>query len=329
MHSLPRLATTMAAMGAIAATLYPLAAPAQSAATQLPRQIQLVVPFSPGGSTDLFARVLAQRFAARAGSNMLIDNRAGAGGMIGAEYLTRAAADGSVLMLTASDLSTGAAVQKKLPFDAERGLATVAILATGPMLLVVRSDSPYKTVGQLIEAARQNKGALNYGSAGIGSLHHLSGELFTSMARLEMTHVPYKGSAPAVQDLIAGRIQAMIASFPATLAHIKADKLRALAVTSSASSRFSPDLPTLASALPGFQVDIWWGVFAPAATPQPLLDRLNAEFRAVVASPEMRDTFEREGADPATMSAAESAAFYRADIEKWRGIARGRNIVVE
>jgi tripartite-type tricarboxylate transporter receptor subunit TctC len=203
------------------------------------------------------------------------------------------------------------------------------MLATGPMLLVVGADTPYKTTSDLLDAARQAKGGLNYGSAGIGSLHHLSGELLTSMGKVDMSHVPYKGSAPAVQDLIAGRIQTMVASLPATIGHIKGGRLRALAVTTPVRSKLAPELPTLASTVPGYQVDIWWGVFAPGGTPQPMLDRLNAELRAVIGSPEMRETFDREGADPASMSAAESNAFYRADIEKWRGIARQRNIVVE
>ena len=316
-------------LGAFALALLPCTTMAQPGTVQVPKQIQLVVPFAPGGSTDLFGRVVAQRLAARTGAVILVDNKPGAGGMVGAEFVSRAVADGSVLMLTASDLSTSAAVRKTLPFDAEKGLATVAMLATGPMLLVVGADAPYKTTGDLLEAARQAKGGRNYGSAGIGSLHHLSGELLTSMGKVDMSHVPYKGSAPAVQDLIAGRIQAMVASIPATIGHIKGGRLRALAVTTPDRSRFLPELPTLASTLPGYQVDIWWGVFAPGAASQALLDRLNGELRAVVGSPEMRETFDREGAEPAAMNAAESNAFYRADIAKWRGIARQRAIVVE
>lgn len=317
---------------AVSALLPALAAApalAQPSGPQLPKQVQLVVPFAPGGSTDLFGRVLAQRLALRTGGTVLVENRPGAGGMVGAEYVSRAAPDGSVLMFTASDLSTGAATRKTLPFDAEKGLAAVGMVATGPMLLVVGGDSSYRSVEQLLDAARQAKGSLNYGSAGIASLHHLSGELLTALSKVEMAHVPYKGSAPAVQDLIAGRIQAMVASIPATIGHIKGGRLRALAVTTPDRSRFLPELPTLAATLPGYQVDIWWGVFAPGTAPQALLDRLNGELRAVVGSPEMRETFDREGAEPAAMNAAESNAFYRADIAKWRGIARQRSIVVE
>jgi tripartite-type tricarboxylate transporter receptor subunit TctC len=294
-----------------------------------PRQIQLVVPFSPGGSTDLMARVIGPRLSARLGLPIVVDNKPGAGGMLGADYLSRAPADGSVLMLTASDLSTGAAVQKSLPFDAEKGVTAVAMLATGPMVVAVNGTSPFRTLEQLLAAARQNPGQINYGSAGIGSLHHLSGELFASMAKVDMTHVPYKGSAPAVQDLVAARIQTMIASFPATLAQVKADRLRILAVTTPSRARFAPDLATVASVVPGYQVEIWWGVFAPGATPQPVLDRLNAELRAVVAAPDMRDTLEREGAEPTAMTAPEAQSFYLGDIEKWRGIARMRRISLD
>ncbi len=297
--------------------------------TPAPRQIQLVVPFSPGGSTDLMARIIGPRLSARMGMPVIVDNKPGAGGMLGADYLSRAPADGSVLMLTASDLSTGAAVQKSLPFDPEKGVTAVAMLATGPMVVAVNSASPYRSLEQLLAAARQNPGQINYGSAGIGSLHHLSGELLAAMARVDMTHVPYKGSAPAVQDLVAARIQTMVASFPATLAQAKAERLRILAVTTPGRARFAPDLATVASVVSGYQVEIWWGVFAPGATTQATLDRLNTELRAVVAAPDMRDTLEREGAEPTTMTAAEAQAFYLGDIEKWRGIARTRRISLD
>ncbi len=326
----PRLPMTGAVLATLTLTMAFSLVPAASAQTAgSPRQIQLVVPFSPGGSTDLFARVIAPRLSARLGLPVVVDNKPGAGGMLGADFLSRAPADGSTLMLTASDLSTGAAVQKSLAFDPEKGLATVSMLATGPMVVVVNSASPYRSIEQLMTAARQSPGQLNYGSAGIGSLHHLSGELFASMAKVDMTHVPYKGSAPAVQDLVAARIQTMIASFPATLAQVKGERLRILAVTSPTRARFAPELPTVASVVPGYQVEIWWGIFAPGATPSATLDRLNAEFRGIVTAPELRETLEREGAEPTTMNAAESHAFYLGDIEKWRGIARTRRITLD
>ena len=309
-----------------AAVLLPTAAIAQAS---LPKTIQVVVPFPPGGGTDLFARQVAQRLAGRTGSNVIVDNRAGAGGMIGAEYVSRAPADGSIVMITASDLAVSAGTRKTLPFDPVKGLTAAAVLASGPMLLVVNADSQYKTIGQLLQGARERKGEIHYGSAGIGSLHHLTLELLNAMARLEMTHVPYKGSAAAILDLTANRIQVMVGSFPTTLSHIKAGKLRALAVTSTTPSRFAPELPTVAASVPGYDVEVWWALFVPGAMSQPLVERLNADLRAIVASSDMREVFEKDGVHPGALPAAESAAFVRADIERWRDVARRQNIIVD
>jgi len=314
---------------ALSGLLLSLAAPAQTGTTALPRTITVVVPFPPGGGTDLFARHVAQRLGTRTGSTVVVDNRAGAGGMIGAEYVSRAAADGSVLLITASDIAVSAATRRKLPFDPAKDLATVAVLASGPMLLVVGNDSPYTSTAQLIQAAREKKGALHYGSAGIGSLHHLTLELLNSMAQSEMTHVPYKGSAAAILDLVAGRIQVMVGSFPTTQSHIKSGKLRALGVTSASPSRFAPDMPPVAATVRGYEVEVWWGLFAPGTLARPLVERLNADLRAIVASTEMREVFEKDGVHAGALGAAESAAFVRADIEKWREVARKQNIVVD
>jgi tripartite-type tricarboxylate transporter receptor subunit TctC len=302
---------------------------AQPTGAALPQQIKIVVPFPPGGSNDIFARVLAQKLAARTGSLVIVDNKPGAGGAIGAEFVMRAAADGATLMLTSSSFATGAAVQKKLPFDPIKGFSPVAMLASGPMIVAVGNDTPYKTTAQLIDAARASKGKLNYGSAGIGSINHLSTELLGSMAKTEMTHIPYKGMGPAVTDLIGGQIQVLVASFPSIMSHIKAGKIRALAVTSTARSKFAPDMPTVSAAVPDYSVTLWWGIFAPPGMAQPLLDRLNSEIRAVTASSEMREVFEKEGADSAAMTAGEFAAFVRSDIEKWRSVARERNIAAD
>jgi tripartite-type tricarboxylate transporter receptor subunit TctC len=310
-------------------SLLPLPAAAQTGGATLPKNIQLVVPFPPGGGTDLFARQVSSRLATRTGSNVIVDNKPGAGGMIGTEFVARASADGSVLMITASDIAVSFATKKTLPFDPAKGITTVAILGSGPMLLVVNSDSPYKTTAQLLAAAREKSGALHYGSAGIGSLHHLSGELFNAMAGTQMTHVPYKGSAASTLDLAAGRIEMLIGSLPTTQSQIKAGKLRALGVTTAAPSKFAPELPTIGATVPGFQVEVWWGLFAPGGLPQPLVERLNSEVRAIVASADMREVFEREGVLPALMTPAESAAFMRTDTEKWREVARRQNIVVE
>ena len=324
------LAKATLVVGMLAATaLYPIASPGQSSSANLPKLIKIVVPFEPGASTDIFARLVGQKLGARIGSTVVVENRTGATGSIGAEYVSAAVADGSTLLVTSTPFSSNAAVRPKLPFDPVNGFAPVAMLASGPSILAVGNDTPYKSTAQLLDAARANKGKINYGSTGIGSSHHLNAALLNSMAGSEMTHVPFKGGGPAVTNLIGGHIQVMMFAYSTLMPHVKGGKIRALAVTSPTRSRFAPDLPTVAETVPGFSVQSWWGVLAPAATPQPVVNRLNAEIRAIVSSPEMREVFEKEGVDPASMTAGEFTAFVRSDIDKWRDVARKLNIVAE
>jgi len=324
------LAKSTLVVGILAATaLYPVISPGQSSGTQLPKLIKIVVPFEPGASTDIFARLVGQKLGARIGSTVVVENRTGATGSIGAEYVSGAVADGSTLLVTSTPFSSNAAVRPKLPFDPVNGFAPVAMLASGPSILAVGNDTPYRSTAQLLDAARANKGKINYGSTGIGSSHHLNAALLNSLAGSEMTHVPFKGGGPAVTNLIGGHIQVMMFAYSTLMPHVKGGKVRALAVTSTSRSRFAPDLPTVAETVPGFSVESWWGVLAPAATPQPVVNRLNAEIRAIVSSPEMREVFDKEGVDSVSMTAGEFTAFVRSDIEKWRNVARKLDIVAE
>ena len=309
--------------------LCPVLSSGQSNSTNLPKLMKVVVPFEPGASTDIFARLVAQELGARIASTVVVENRTGATGSIGAEYVSRAAADGSTLMVTSTPFSANAAVRPKLPFDPVSGFAPVAMLASGPSILAVGNGTPYMSTAQLLDAARANKGKINYGSTGIGSSHHLNAALLNSMAGSEMTHVPFKGGGPAVTNLIGGHIQVMMFAYSTLMPHVKSGKIRALAVTSLSRSRFAPDLPTVAETVPGFSVESWWGVFAPATTPQPVVNRLNAEIRGIVSSPEMRGVFDKEGVDPASMTAGEFTGFVRSDIDKWRDVARKLKIVAE
>ena len=292
------LAKSTVVTGILALTaLYPVVSPGQSSSANLPKLIKVVVPFEPGASTDIFARLVAQELGVRIGSTVVVENRAGATGSIGAEYVFRAVADGSTLMVTSTPFSANAAVRPRLPFDPVNGFAPVAMLASGPSILAVGNDTPYKSTAQLLDAARANKGKINYGSTGIGSSHHLNAALLNSMAGSEMTHVPFKGGGPAVTNLIGGHIQVMMFAYSTLMPHVKGGKIRALAVTSLSRSRFAPDLPTVAETVPGFSVESWWGVFAPAAAPQPVVNRLNAEIRGIALSPEMRGVFDKEGVE--------------------------------
>jgi tripartite-type tricarboxylate transporter receptor subunit TctC len=305
----------------------------QASASQpvtLPKTITIIVPFNPGASNDTFARVLAQKLGPKLGVTVVVDNKPGAGGVIGSGYVARSAQDGSVLLLTSSTFTTAAAVQSKLPYDPVKSFVPVAMLASAPMILTVSAQTPYKTAAELLADARANKGKINYGSAGVGSINHMSAEMLDSMARTDMTHVPYKGTATAITDMIAGQIQGMVASPSSAAASLKSGKLRALAVTSAKPSKLVPGVPTLAETVPGYEVDIWWGIFAPAGVPRPVIDKLNAEIRTVIDTPELRERFAQEGAEPSTsVTADQFAAYVRQELDKWRKVARERNITAD
>lgn len=296
----------------------------------LPKTITIVVPFNPGASNDTFARVLAQKLGPKVGANVVVDNRPGAGGVIGSGYVARAAQDGSVLLLTSSTFTTAAAVQSKLPYDPVKGFSPVALLATAPMILTVGAQTPYKTASDLLADARANKGKINFGSSGIGSINHMSAEMLNSMAKTDIMHVPYKGTATAITDMITGQIHGMVASPSSVAAQVKAGKVRALAVTSLKRSKLVPGIPALTETVPGYEVEIWWGIFAPAGVPKPVVDRLNAEIRSIVDTPEMRERFAQEGAEPSTsVTADQFASYVRLELDKWRKIAREKNITAD
>lgn len=313
-------------------TLACLAAGQVSAAqpVALPKTITIIVPFNPGASNDTFARVLAQKLGPKLGVTVVVDNKPGAGGVIGSGYVARSAQDGSVLLLTSSTFTTAAAVQTKLPYDPVKGFAPVAMLASAPMILTVSAQTPYKTAAELLADARANKGKIYYGSAGVGSINHMSAEMLDSMAKTDMTHVPYKGTATAITDMISGQIHGMVASPSSAAASLKSGKLRALAVTSAKPSKLVPGVPTLAETVPGYEVDIWWGIFAPAGVPKPVIDKLNAEIRTIIDTPELRERFAQEGAEPSTtVTADQFAAYVVQELDKWRKVARERNITAD
>jgi tripartite-type tricarboxylate transporter receptor subunit TctC len=237
--------------------------------------------------------------------------------------------DASVLLLTSSTFLTVAATQAKLPYDAVSGFAPVAMVAEGPLLLAVASSMPAKTPADLIAAARAKPGALTYGSAGIGSVGHMATELFTAAAKIQMTHVAYKGAANAIVDLAGGQIHAMISNYSSLVSQLNTGRVRALAVTSKQASPVFPDLPPLAAAVPDFSMDIWISVFAPAGTPPVLVERLNRELREISASPELRVFLEPDGALPVSISPALLAARLKDELARWKAIAAERKIVTE
>ncbi len=323
------IAATFAAAFATAILSVAALPAAHAAEPAVPKTIRMVVPFPPSGSNDVFARLLSERLATRLKVTAIVDNKPGAGGAIGAEFVARAAPDGATLLVTSSTLTANAAVQPRMSYDPVRSFAPVAMLASGPMVLAVAEKSPYKTVDQLVAAARRAPGAINYGSAGIGSINQMASELLAGDSGTDFTHVPYKGISNALTDLIAGQVQFVIASFPSVAGQVKGGKVRALAVTSPARTKFAPQWPAVAETVPNYSTELWWGVFAPAGTPPALVDKLNAEIRDIIATPEMRETFAREGAEPSAMTAAQFSDHIRKDTARWKQVAKARNITAE
>jgi tripartite-type tricarboxylate transporter receptor subunit TctC len=294
------------------------------------KPVTIIVPYPPGGSNDTFAREVGKRLGDAWKVPVLIDNRAGAGGSIGAAIVSKAPPDGYTLCLLSSSFTTNAAIQPNLPFDPVTGFAPVAMVAKGPMLLTVKNDLPVKSAQELFALARKNPGKLNYGSSGQGSTNHFATELMMDAAQIQMTHVPYKGMPPAVTDVIGGHVDVLIASAPSIYQHVKAGKVRGLGVTSLGASKLVPDLaPVAQMGAPNYSFELWWGILAPPKTPPEIVAQINAEVNRILASPEIREVFMREGAEPMPMSADKFAATIKSEIEGWKMVAKASNIKAE
>jgi tripartite-type tricarboxylate transporter receptor subunit TctC len=306
---------------ALAAAL-PVAARAQPAWTP-DKPIRLVVSFAAGGSTDITARLVAAALAERLGQPVVIENRPGAGGNIGAEVVARAAPDGQTLfMATSGVIGANKALYRTLPFDPERDFAPIAQVAFVPNLLVVNPGVPAHSIAELIALGKREPGKLNYGSAGIGTSQHLAGALFAARAGLDLVHVPYRGGAPAVTDLVAGKLQFIMSPLVEVLTQVRAGALRPLGVTTLRRSALLPEVPTIAETMPGFEIALWNGLMAPAGTPPAVVQRLAAEAAAVLRNEEVRRKLAEQGSEPVGSSPEEFTAFIRQDIPKWTEIVR-------
>lgn len=295
------------------------------------KTIRLIVPYTPGGTADMLARTIGQKVAESLGQQIIIDNRPGAGGNIGADLAAKAAPDGyTLLMGTVATHAINPNLYPNMPYDAARDFAPIVLVATLPNLLVVNPLLPAKNVKELIALAKAKPGELAYASAGNGTSQHLSGELFKKMTGLDMIHIPYKGSAPAVTDLVGGQVQLMFDNIPSSLPQVRAGKLRALAVTGPRRSPVLPDLPTVSEAgLPGFSITSWFALFAPAGTPAKILLRLNKEAGKAIALKELRQLWMDQGIEPAGGTAEQLAAFRRIEASRWEKIARDSGARVE
>jgi len=299
--------------------------PGLAAAQAFPgKPITIIVPFAAGGTTDILARIIAQGMGGELGQSVVVDNRAGAGGNIGGQVAARAPADGYTLFMgTVGTHAINAALYRKMPFDPVKDFAPLTRVANVPNLLVANPAQPFKTVQELIAYAKANPGKINFGSSGSGSSIHLSGELFKSMAKVDMQHVPYKGSAPAVTDLLGNQIAIMFDNMPSAIQHVRSGKLRAIAVTTAKRSSELPDVPTIAEAgVPGYEATSWFGMFAPAGTPAPVVAQLNAAIVKVLAQPDIRKKLAEQGAEAAGETPAQFADFIQKESVKWGKVVR-------
>ncbi|BEP45563.1 MULTISPECIES: tripartite tricarboxylate transporter substrate binding protein [Variovorax] len=293
------------------------------------KPVRLVVSYPPGGTVDAVARIVAPRLSAKLGQPVVIDNRGGAGGAIGGDLVAKSAPDGYTVLLDASNHAQNPAL-RKMPFDTLRELAPVSLLVKVPNVLVVNPSAPFKSVADLIAQAKAKPGGINYASSGNGSAQHLAGELFASMAGVQMTHVAYKGGGPALTDVMSGHVPVFFASLASSMPFIKDGKLRPLAVTGKAHAPALPQLPTVAEAgLPGYEVYEWNAVFVPAGTPAPVAERLSKEFAAALKDPEVRSRLEALGAEVIGSSPAELDSFRRAEIAKWTKLAKDNKIQLD
>jgi tripartite-type tricarboxylate transporter receptor subunit TctC len=291
------------------------------------RAIRIIVPSSPGGGTDILSRLLTPRLTERLGQTVVVDNRPGAGSIIGNDIVAKAAPDGYTLLMGISTLAILPSMHKKLPYDAMRDLAPVTQAISAPNILVVHPSLPVKSVKELIAFSKKRPGEVNYASAGLGTNPHLSMELFLSMTGLKMVHVAYKGLGPALVDLIAGQVVVATSTMLAGLPHVKSGRLRALGTTGARRSSVLPDFPTVAEAgVPGYEAVQWYGLFAPAKTPREIIGKLHGAMTTVLQSPAIKDKLAIDGADPVGNTPEEFARFLRSETDKWGKVVRTAGI---
>jgi len=293
------------------------------------RPVHILVGFPPGGPADILARLIGQRLSARLGQPFIVENRSGAQGQIATEAVVRAPADGNTLLLVVPGNGIANVLYDKLNFNFIRDAAPVAGISNGPLLMEVSPAIPVYTVPEFIAYAKARPGKVNFASPGNGSTIQLCGELFNIMTGVNMVHVPYRGNAPALTDLIAGQVQMMFADAPSSIEHVKAGKLRALAVTTAERSEFLPEMPTVSEFLPGFEASNWFGVAAPRNTPPEIIDKLNKEINITLAEPGIKARLADLGAAPLVGSPADFGRFVATEAEKWSKVIRAANIKVD
>jgi tripartite-type tricarboxylate transporter receptor subunit TctC len=293
------------------------------------KPIRLIVPFAPGGGTDTIARSLAVGMAQVLGQSVIVDNKPGAGTIIGDDYVAKSAPDGYTLVVATFAHAVNPSLMPRLPFDTDKAFAPVILLARGPNVLVVRADSPYKSLQDVLAAARAKPGKLTFASQGNGTSAHLAGEMFDNLGKIKMTHVPYKGAGPAMTDLLGGQVNMMFATAAAATPQIAAGKLRALGVTSPQRSPALKDVPAIAEVVPGYAVESWYGLYAPAGTPPDVIAKLNAAAKKATESPEFRRKLEPEGLTLSAGAPAELDTFVRGEEARWSKVVKENNLKID
>jgi tripartite-type tricarboxylate transporter receptor subunit TctC len=307
------------------------AQPATGAQAYPDRMIRIVVPFPPGGSTDLLARRLAERFQSSMGQTVIVENRPGAGGTVGSDTVARAAPDGYTLLIgVTGSHGVSVSLNPKLPYHPLRDFEPISSLVTAPLVIVVGPDSPARTLADYVAQAKAKPGEITHSSPGTGTSMHLTGEMFNLAAGTKLVHVPYRGSAGAINDLIGGQVQSMFSDLLVAMPFMQANRIRPLAVTSLQRHPMLPDVPTVAeSGYPNFEALSWQGLFAPAGTPKAVIDRLNAETRAALESPQIKDFFSKQGMDVRASTPAEFRAFIEREIPKWANIIKEAGVTLQ
>jgi tripartite-type tricarboxylate transporter receptor subunit TctC len=323
--------STFRAAAILLSTLVFAATPNGASAESWPtKSVTLIVPFTPGGTTDMVARSVGQKLSEALHQPVVIDNRGGGGGTVGAAVAAKAAPDGYTLFISTIAHAIATSLYKQLPYDFEKDFIPITVLASVPNIVIVHPSVPVKSVKELIDYAKANPGKLNYGSAGNGSTEHLSAELFKSMAGVQMTHVPYKGGAPMMIDLLGGQIQLAIETSGSALPHVRGGKVRALAVTTAKRSPALPDVPTASEAgLSGYEMTTWYGILAPKGTPKEIVAKVYTEIAAILKGPDMKKRFAEIGAEPGGMPPEQFAAFIKSETAKWAKLVKETGATVD
>jgi tripartite-type tricarboxylate transporter receptor subunit TctC len=293
------------------------------------KPIRLIVPFAPGASNDILSRATADSMSPLLGQPIIVDNRPGAGGMIGAEHVARAPADGYTLLNIQASFATNAAIRAKMPYDVHRDFAYIGMMTTSPMLVVVHPSMPVKTAKDLVALARKRPGELNYGSSGIGGSNHLATELFAKTAGIKIAHVPYKGIALALTDLMGGHVQMVITALPSALVQVRAGRLKAIGVAADKRSPFAPEIPTVREGGVPYVAELWWGLAAPAKTPPEVITRLSEALLKAMTTPELRKRFATEGGEPVPLTPQQMTKYVHNEVARWRQVVQDAGLQLE